>query len=201
MNDYNKKRIGIYGGRFNPVHTAHMVLAQTALDKLLLDRVIFVPSGGRTCYKDEGEVAPAAHRLEMLRLAITANPRFELSSYEAEREDFSYTVDTLRHFQKNELAGCDIILLTGGDWISRIPSWKEGDKLLQEFDIAIFSRPGSNIGADGVNMPNPRVQYVEMPLLDISSSLIRQRIKDGLPVTDLTPDLVQEYIKENELYR
>ena len=201
MNDIKKQRIGIYGGRFNPVHTAHLVLAQTAIDKLSLDRVLFLPSSGRACYKDEGDVAPASHRLEMLRLAISENPQFELSAYEADREEFSYTVDTLRHFKKNDLAGSHIILLTGGDWISRIPTWKEGDQLLQEFDIAIFSRPGSKIVHDAEETPNPRVQYIEMPLLDISSSLIRQCIKDGQSISGLTPDQVQNYIEKHGLYR
>jgi len=195
------KRIGFYGGRFNPIHYAHLILAQTALEELSLDRVLFIPSGGRACYKTEDDIAPGGDRLEMVRLAIASNPRFETSSYEVDRTDFSYTIDTLRHFRTNVLSGTEIVLLAGGDWLNKIPSWKEGGLLLQEFSVAIFSRPGGDREADlDIVQRSKDVRYVDMPLIDISSSLIRERVRKGLPIQYLTPEAVCRYIKERGLY-
>lgn len=196
------KRIGFYGGRFNPIHYAHLVLAQTALEELGLDRVLFIPSGGRACYKTEDDVAPGADRLEMVRLAIASNPRFEVSSFEINRKEFSYTIDTLRHFRDGLLSGSEIVLLAGGDWLNKIPSWKDGNLLLQEFSVAIFSRPGDNREANlNIIQQSKDVRYVDMPLIDISSSLIRERIRKNLPIQYLTPDTVCRFIDERGLYR
>lgn len=196
------KRIGFYGGRFNPIHYAHLNLAQTALEVLQLDRVIFMPSGGQACYKTEDDVVPGIRRLDMVRLAIASNPCFEASSYEVDRKEFCYTIDTLRQLRDRQLVGNEIYLLVGGDWLNKITHWKEGDKLLQEFNVAVFSRPGEeNTPRTGTITQAKNIQYIPMPLIDISSSLIRERVGKGLPIQYLTPEPVCRYIEERELYK
>lgn len=196
------RRIGFYGGRFNPIHFAHLNLAQTALEQLHLDRVLFTPSGGQACYKTEDDVAPASDRLEMACLAVTSNPQFEVSSYEIDQKGFCYTIDTLRYLQKSELAGDEIVLLVGGDWLNNILKWKEGDRLIQEFSVGVFSRPGDETVANSAAIAQGKdVRYIRMPLIDISSSIIRERVRQGLSIQYLTPEPVSRYIIEKELYR
>lgn len=196
------KRIGFYGGRFNPIHYAHLILAQTALEQLSLDRVLFMPSGGQACYKTEDDVAPASDRLEMIRLAISSNSQFAVSSYEIDQKGFCYTIDTLRYHRQSELSGSEIVLLVGGDWLSKMLKWKEGDKLLQEFSVGIFSRPGDEPVSDSDAIAQGKdVRYFPMPLIDISSSLIRERVRNGLSIQYLAPEPVCRYIAARELYK
>ncbi|MEW6235952.1 MAG: nicotinate-nucleotide adenylyltransferase [Candidatus Omnitrophota bacterium] len=195
------KRIGVYGGGFDPVHIAHLILAQTALESLSLDRVIFIPSGGVAHYKNESNVASGEDRLEMLRLAAESNPRFEICSYEIEQGKFCYTIDTLRYLRDEVFPDAEINLLTGEDWKNRLKTWKDGDKLLQEFCVAIFSRPGFQKQNDGQSSAEAeRICHVDMPLIDISSSDIRERRRKGLSIEYMLPRAVYRYIEEKGLY-
>ncbi|MBN2326656.1 MAG: nicotinate (nicotinamide) nucleotide adenylyltransferase [Candidatus Omnitrophica bacterium] len=194
------KRIGFYGGRFNPIHYAHLILAQCALEELRLDQVLFMPSGGRACYKSEDDVAPGPDRLEMVRLAIASNPRFEASSYEIDQPRFCFTIDTLRRLRDDRFSGDELILLVGGDWSHKIPTWKEGAQLLDEFQTAVFPRPGAGGGASPA-LHEKTMHSVAMPLIDISSSMIRDRVRNGLSIEYLTPPPVRRYIENKGLYR
>lgn len=193
-------RIGIYGGTFDPVHNAHLVLASTALESLSLDRIIFVPSGGQSHYKPANNMTSGCHRLEMIRLAISGWPQFESSSYEVDQKEYVYTINTLRYFRAILPPNTVIYLLIGGDWIDRIQTWKEGDVLVKEFHIAAFSRPGFVSSPEEITHKTPNLVYVPMPLSPISSSEIRERLRRSESVADMIPAPVMEYIKKNNLY-
>lgn len=196
-----QNRIGVYGGGFDPVHNAHLTLAKTALDTLGLERVLFVPSAGQAHYKSESNVASGEHRLAMLELAFGEDERLQASDFEIRQGRFCYTINTLRAFREDE-PDAELILLIGGDWKEKLYTWKEGDRIPREFSVALFSRPGSDVKTDLDPGDSEETIYsVEMPLLDISSSDIRRRIREGLPFEDKVPPAVSDYIKTHNLYR
>ncbi|MBI1388959.1 MAG: nicotinate (nicotinamide) nucleotide adenylyltransferase [bacterium] len=199
MTDASPIRAGVYGGGFDPVHLAHLTLAETAREALPLDRVIFLPSGGKAHYKSESNVASGEHRLAMLRLATAHNPSYEVSDYEIRQGEFRYTIDTLRSFRREHPEWGEIVLLIGGDWMRKLHTWKEGDRLTREFSVAVFSRPGFELE----RQPNEdeRLYTVEMPLMEISSSDIRRRLREGLDVSEMVPEAVNAFIEEHGLYR
>ncbi|MGC9328660.1 MAG: nicotinate-nicotinamide nucleotide adenylyltransferase, partial [Candidatus Hinthialibacter sp.] len=128
--------------------------------------------------------------------AIASHPRFTVSSYEISRPEFSYTYDTLRLLRETQFSNAQLILLVGGDWSHKIPTWKEGARLLDEFETAVFSRPGAAPPLQGKN-----IRSVAMPLIGISSSMIRDRIRKGLSIHYFTPPPVRRYIEDHGLYR
>ncbi len=196
------QRIGLYGGGFDPIHIGHIVLAQTAIEKLKLDRVIFMPSGGQAHYKDESNIASGADRVAMARLAAGSDPRMEVSSYEAEQAHFIYTIDTLRYIQTSYPEGTEIFLLVGGDWKNNMSAWKDGDILIREFKVVVFSRPGfDDTPQESPDTSDDLIRYESMPPTDLSSTTIRNRIRQALPIDGMVPDSVRDYITEHGLYR
>lgn len=196
----NPQRIGIYGGAFDPIHLGHLVLAETGLSVLKLDKVVFVPSGGNAGYKPERNVADGKDRWEMVFRSIAEHPQFEVSSHEIDQQAFTYTIYTLRHFREINPPGTEIFLMIGGDWKDKLSTWKEGDKLVREFNIALFSRPGYEHPTDLKPKNEQNIYYVNMPLVDLSSSDIRERIKNGEPIKGMVPEQARQYILENRLY-
>lgn len=199
------RRVGVYGGGFDPVHIGHLVLAQYALESLPLERVLFVPSGGVAYYKPGQHPVSGADRLEMLKRAVDGLPGFEICEHEIAQGRFCYTIDTLRHLRNEYPAGTELILLVGGDWKDKIPTWKEGDKLVREFSVAIFPRPGFPLVDEPSGKgetPSESHQYLfDMPTIDISSTLIRERVRQGLPIRFMVPEAVEAHIREKGLYR
>ncbi len=200
MNEIKTERIGVYGGGFDPVHPAHLILAQTALEKLNLNRVIFMPSGGIAHYKDESNVASGTQRLEMLKLATHSDEQIEVSDFEISQNKFCYTIDTLRYLRQ-EYPQAEIILLVGSDWKDKIPTWKDGKQLLREFPVAIFARPGYNFKNESTcENHSDSVYYIEMPLIQISSSDLRERRRNRRSIRYLVPESVYHYIIKHDLY-
>lgn len=194
-------KIALYGGGFDPIHLAHLILAQTAVEALGLDKVIFMPSGGIAHYKSESNLASGPDRVEMIHRAIFGNPAFQVSSYEVDQRQFCYTVDTLRYLRETNPEGSEIFLLVGGDWKNRIATWKEGESILREFKVGVFPRPGYAQDEDRCIGSKSAPIVVDMPLIDISSSEIRRRIREGKSVRYRVPEAVEEYIRERGLYR
>lgn len=194
-------RIGLYGGGFDPIHVAHLILAQTAIESLDLDSVIFMPSGGQAHYKDASNIASGVDRVEMARLATASNPRMEVSSFEAERDHFTCTIDTLRHLRNQYPQETEIFLLVGGDWKDNMSSWKDGDALMREFNVVVFPRPGFDRNDRDQDSSQPLIQYIEMPQIELSSTTIRNRIKQGLPIDYMVPGNVKDYIAKQRLYK
>jgi nicotinate-nucleotide adenylyltransferase len=195
-------RVGILGGAFNPPHIGHLVCAQEALVQLELERVLFMPVGvppHRAIDLDPGGEA----RLEMVELSVADDERFESSRIELDREGPSYTSDTLEQLAK-ESPNDELFLILGGDQAAALASWHEPEKVLERATVAVFERVSWGRNAIMIKIGRlpgaERVRYLDMPLMQVSSSSIRRRVRDGLPIRYLVPDGVGEYIESKGLY-
>ena len=190
------KRIGIYGGTFNPPHLGHMIVADHVAHELQLDRMLFVPSY-ISPHKRSGEEHAAEHRLEMVRLAVEGHPGFEVCDIEVQRKGTSFTIDTLRDLRA--LYPTDqFFLLIGADNIREFVTWKSQDQIPGLATIVAMTRPGYEL-AEGVPKPAGMVS-MEVPGIQISSSEIRKRVREGRNVGYLLQLSVFDYIKSNGLY-
>lgn len=189
------KRIGILGGTFNPIHIGHLVMAQTALDKMKLEKVIFVPAFLPPHKSSQGVIKPK-HRFEMVRLSIKGNPYFEISDYEINQKRKSYSIYTLQHFRKILPKSTQLSFIIGYDSWANLHRWKFVKDILKVASFIVVNRPGFSVKEGSVP-----IQSVVMPGMDISSTYIRQSIAAGRNVKYLLPDPVIAYIKKHKLYR
>lgn len=190
-----RRRIGIMGGTFDPVHNGHLVAASEVQVSLDLDEVIFVPTGKPA---DKPNVSQAEHRYLMTVIATGSNPRFRVSRVDVDRPGFTYTIDTLRDIRK-ELPNADLFFITGADAIAAVQSWKESDELMSLAHFVGVSRPGHEFSLALV--PDDRAMLIEVPALAISSSDCRARVFEGSSIWYLVPDGVVQYIAKHRLYR
>jgi nicotinate-nucleotide adenylyltransferase len=195
-------RVGILGGAFNPPHLGHLVCAQEALVQLELDRVMFVPVGVAPHRTLEDDPGPEA-RLEMVELAIADDERFTTSRIEMDREGPSYTSDTLEQLQ-TESPDDELFLILGGDQAAALSTWHEPEKVLERATLAVFERMSWGRNAIVIKIGRLAgardVRYLDMPLIQVSSSAIRRRVREGVPIRYLVSDRVVDYIATNELY-
>lgn len=200
------ERIGIMGGTFDPIHYGHLVAAQGALWSFGLDKVFFVPSG-RPPHKARDAVSSPWDRYLMALLATISNHQFTVSSLEVERPGPSFTVDTVRHFQRERGPGCELFFITGADAIIEIPSWRNTEGLLELCHFIAASRPGypeDDFRSFLASLPDDqrdRIHRIEVPALAISSSDLRRRVREGEPIKYLLPESVEGYIFKSGLYR
>ena len=195
-------RLGILGGAFNPPHIGHLLCAQEALVQLELDRVVFMPVG--VAPHREIEADPGAEaRLEMVELALADDERFAASRVELDREGPSYTSDTLEQL-RSESPEDELFLILGGDQAASLPSWHEPEKVLERATVAVFERVSWGRNAIMIKIGRlpgaERVRYLDMPLMQVSSSAIRRRVRESLPIRYLVPDKVADYISSHDLY-
>jgi nicotinate-nucleotide adenylyltransferase len=195
-------RVGILGGAFNPPHIGHLVCAQEALVQLELERVMFMPVGVPP--HREIDLDPGAEtRLEMVELAVADDERFESSRIELDREGPSYTADTLEHLAK-ESPKDELFLILGGDQAAALASWHEPERVLERATVTVFERVSWGRNAIMIKIGRlpgaERVRYLDMPLIQVSSSAIRRRVREGLPIRYLLPDKVADYISSHDLY-
>jgi nicotinate-nucleotide adenylyltransferase len=195
--------IGVLGGTFDPIHIGHLVIAEEARIKLGLSEVLFVPAG-QPWLKLDRDITPAVHRVEMVRRAITDNPHFRLCTLEVEHPGSSYTVDTLTMLHKQLGSAASLFFILGRDTLAELPLWKEPQKVVQLCRLVAPPRLGSR-DLKHLEKAVPglldKVIQLDMPVIGISSSEIRQRLAQGLPIRYLVPKEVEEYIVEHELYR
>jgi nicotinate-nucleotide adenylyltransferase len=195
------KRYGIFGGTFNPPHTAHLIHAECVRDEMSLDKVIFIPSANPPL-KTSPDVIDAAHRFNMAKLAFQHDKNFEVSDIEINSPDeTSYTVSTLlklKDFYKND--DVKLFLIIGMDNLIQLPQWKTPNKLFSMAEVLVINRPGYYI-EDAPEEFVRRVVYVPVPSLEISSTLIRSRVQLGKSIKYLVPEKVINYISENKLYK
>ena len=197
--DPARRRIGVMGGTFDPIHHGHLVAASEVQSWFDLDEVVFVPTG-EPWQKHEQGVSPAEDRYLMTVIATASNPRFWVSRVDIDRHGPTYTIDTLRDLRK-ELPDADLFFITGADALSDIFTWRDADEL---FDLAHFvgcTRPGFTMDRSTLTgMPEDKVTILEIPALAISSTDCRKRRMRGEPVWYLVPDGVVQYITKYALY-
>jgi nicotinate-nucleotide adenylyltransferase len=194
--------IGVLGGTFDPIHIGHLVVAEEARIKLGLSKVLFVPAG-QPRLKQDRDITPAVHRVEMVRRAIADNPYFKLSTLEVDRPGPSYTMDTLTLLQDQLSREASLFFILGRDTLAELPLWKEPRKVIQLCRLVVPPRLGSrDLRHLEEAIPGllERVIQLDMPVIGISSSEIRQRIARGLPVRYLVPAEVEKYITEHKIY-
>jgi len=194
--------IGVLGGTFDPIHIGHLVVAEEARTKLGLSEVLFVPAG-QPWLKQDRDITPAVHRVEMVRRAIADNPYFKLSTLEMDRPGPSYTVDTLTMLQTQLGSGASFFFILGRDTLAELPLWKEPQKVVQLCRLVVPPRLGSR-DLKHLEKAIPglldKVIQLDMPVIGISSSEIRQRIAQGLSIRYLVPAEVEKYIMEQSIY-
>ena len=189
------KKIGLLGGTFDPIHIGHLLMARAALETLGLDQVIFIPS----CvppHKKMPTLFSAQDRLKMVRLATGENPQFDVSDFEIKKGGKSYSVDTVRHFQKISQPAGKLFFIVGGDAIKQLDSWKDVDQLKKMCSFVSVNRPGYPRGKEKL-----KYHAVTMNGIEMSSTEIRKRILQKKSIQYLVPDSVLRYIRDNHLYK
>lgn len=201
-----KNRIGIFGGTFNPVHLGHLIIAQGAMEARELGKVFFVPASIPPHKRAPG-LLPARHRVAMLEAAIEADPRFEMSTLELERNGPSYTVDTLEQFRELHPAA-ELHFIIGSDTLLELHTWKQVYRVLELATIVTFVRPGfepRTLTPDRLKLDAPWPEKLlagvtACHLVELSSSEIRYRVAESMSIRYLVPAAVEMYISEHHLY-
>lgn len=192
-------RLGLYGGSFDPVHRGHLLVAHAALEELGLDRLHLIPAT-QSPFKPESQPAHADLRLRMLRLAFAGQTRMEVDAREIARGGVSYSIDTVREFQR-EFPGADLFWLIGADHVAALPRWREAEQLAGLVEFVVIPRPGTDAPPPPV-LPAPfRLRHLRGFPLSLSSSEIRDRVRRDLPIRHLVPAAVAELIAGESLYR
>ncbi|NLJ81315.1 MAG: nicotinate-nucleotide adenylyltransferase [Firmicutes bacterium] len=199
-------RVGVMGGTFDPIHFGHLVTAEGARCEFGLDQVLFLPSG-QPPHKDLKEVTPANHRYMMTVLATLTNPYFEVSRIDIDRRGISYTIDSLKCLRQEYGAGTELFFITGADAVFEIMTWKDSKKLLEIAHFIAATRPGfslEDLPAETrawIAKHRERFYVLQIPAMAISSTNIRQRVRDGHSIRYLVPQQVDYYIRRHWLYR
>jgi nicotinate-nucleotide adenylyltransferase len=193
------RRVGLFGGSFDPVHHAHVALARSALQALALDAVYWIPAG--LAWQKGATSTPGADRAAMVELAIAGEPHFRLERCELERAGPSFTIDTVLELSVRE-AGTQWWLLIGQDQLARLPTWHRWRQLVALVQLAVAARAGDAVRAPA-EVADAQVSLHEVPLppLAISATDIRARVAAGAPIASLVPAAVAGYIAEHGLYR
>ena len=184
------KKIGIFGGTFDPIHHGHLILARDAVETLRLERLIFVPAA-ISPHKLDREPTPSGIRLEMLCAAIEGEPAFTMDAMELERPPPSYAIDTVEALRQRE-PGAEFFYLVGEDNVFRLPTWHRFPELSQMVQFVVLDRGGLKMAH-----PYPAIRRY----LDISATDIRNRVASGRSIRYLVPPAVETIIRERQLYR
>ncbi|HNT65208.1 MAG TPA: nicotinate-nucleotide adenylyltransferase [bacterium] len=191
-------RLALFGGTFDPVHYAHLILAERVREQLNLDRVLFIPSANSP-HKLGRRVAADRHRLAMLRLALRSNPAFAVAKLEIERGGTSFTVDTVNRLQQElQIPRSSLFLIVGADNLVDFHTWKEPDRILQMVQLVVIDRP--HVAIDSANLYTTDYLQIDAPLLQISSTWIRELVAAGRSIRYLVPESVEKYIYRHRLY-
>lgn len=197
-------KIGVMGGSFDPIHNGHLRTAEFVMNKLGLEKIIFIPAYIAP-HKIGLEYAGPDERFQMTALAAKENPRFAVSSLELERGGISYTYDTLTKLKELYGEACELYFLIGGDALPELPTWHRAKEMLNLCSFVAATRPGFETTVDRVAqefgpLGKERIIWLKTPETDISSTEIRRRVCQGQPIDTLVPESVAGYIKEKGLY-
>lgn len=196
------KRLGILGGTFDPIHLGHLIIASYAADALALDAVWFMPAQTPP-HKLGKDISPVEHRMEMVKLAIEGDNRFASSDFDVQSERPSLTSELLERMAQ-ELPGTELFFIAGADSLLDFPTWNEPQQVLHRARLAIARRSGSKIADDVFDpIPNFRERTVifDSPIIEISSTDIRDRVREGKSIQYLVPPGLEAYIGRHGLYR
>ena len=191
------RRVGLFGGSFDPVHNAHVGLARTALDQLALDELRWIPVGRP--WQKRRRLASAADREAMVRLAIAGEPRFVLDRIELRRRGPTFTLDTVRELVAAE-PGRQWFLILGQDQYAGLHTWRDWRELLGLVTLAVADRPGAALAVNPLIAAAEHRVAVRLPMMNVSSTEIRRRVAAGEPIADLVPEAVARYIEAHRLY-
>lgn len=199
------KKIGLFGGTFDPIHVGHIAVAMQVKTKFNLDKVIFIPSG-QPPHKSQPE-APKIDRYEMVTLAVVNYKNFEYSDIEIQREGFSYAVDTVRHFKNNSDRNDKLFYITGVDIMETFLDWKDPYELMDLCEFIVVARPGytfdnikSGILEKVLKRYSSKIHLIKIEEADISATKIRKLRGQGRSIKGLVPEIIEEYINKKGLY-
>ncbi|NMA96234.1 MAG: nicotinate-nucleotide adenylyltransferase [Clostridiales bacterium] len=204
VDKYQGKNIGIMGGTFDPIHIGHLIMGEIVGQEFDLHEVIYIPVGDPP-HKSGESIASAAHRYKMMKKAIADNPRFNLSDIEINRTGKTYTIDTMEQLHK-VYEGANFYFIIGADSLLQIRTWKRVDELFRKCSFIVYRRWGSSDGELIEEAKNLRriysanIFFASGPLIGVSSTYIRESLKEGQTVKYLVPDTVLEYIDQNRIY-
>jgi len=191
-------KIGLFGGTFNPAHNGHLEIARKVLNEFGLSKIIFIPSGNPP-HKNKKDIADASHRLRMLELALAAEKRFEISDIEIKREGTSYTLDTIKEMQKIYGKDADFYFIAGADMALDLPNWRKPLEILKLARFVAVQRPKFSLK----KLPfqyRKKIIFAKGMSIDISSSDIRKRVREGKSIKNLVPPAVEQYIGKHALF-
>jgi nicotinate-nucleotide adenylyltransferase len=199
-------RVGVLGGTFDPPHLGHLILAQEALQALGLAKVLFAPAG-EPWRKAGRELSPRGQRLAMVRLAVEGNPGLAVSTAEVDRPGPSYTAETLGELREQLGLETELFFIMGADSLADFPHWHEPQRILELAHLAVAERAplggeelGEGIPEDLADNLRERVVWLRMPIIAISASAVRERVRRGLSIRYWVPEAVAEYIRDHGLY-
>jgi len=221
----HSRKIGLFGGSFNPIHYGHLQVAEQTRERLQLDHVYFIPTGDPP-HKPRASLVPAHHRLQMVKLALQGHPHFSIIDLEACSSDISYTYDTLKKIRRELFPHEQFFFIVGLDAFIEFPTWKQAETLLTLSSFVIISRPGTHFTAlshirgiphfsasaldqldigqttmDTIPLtPQTELILLGLPPCSISASLIRDRLTKGFPLQDWLPASVESYILKSNLF-
>ena len=198
-------RKAIFGGTFDPIHNGHLHIAYKALEELKLDKIIFIPSGNPP-HKSEEYITNKIIRYDMVKYAIVNEHKFEISDYEVTKKGKSYTYETIEYFSKH-YPNIELYFIAGADCLIDIHKWKNISSIMEKSQLVVFNRPGYSM--DSILLKKKEVEekfkrniiFLNIPLLDISSTEIREKIKKDEDIKNLIPEKTYEIIKKYKLYK
>ncbi len=193
-------RIGLFGGTFDPIHIGHLVIAETVCSDFPLDQILFIPAA-TSPHKVGENLSPPEIRFEMVQSAVDSHTGLGISDIEIQKGEISYTVETIKWFrEREEWLHDEFYLLIGSDSFLELSTWKDPEMILEQVHLLVASRPGFNI-EKGEKRFREKATVVKAPLIDISSSEIRKRVRLGNSIRYWVPESVEKIIFEKGLYR
>lgn len=198
-------KIGIMGGTFDPIHNGHLILSEYIREKCKLDKVIFIPTG-KPPHKNSNNISDNNIRKKMVELAIESNPNFAISTIEMDSVETSYTIDTIKEL-KNIYDRDELYIIIGGDSLLNLETWKDYKELISIANIIVADRYTPNMEEmvekikEFNNKYNGNIVRINTPIIHISSTIIRKRVKEDLSIKYLLPDILEKYIIKNHLYK
>ena len=198
-----KKRVGIFGGTFDPIHIGHLIVAETIMDEFNLDKVVFIPAAVPP-HKLDKQISPAKHRYMMTMLATCSNPRFQVSDMEMHRQGPSYSRDTLAQLIEEHGRDTEFYFIVGADSVENLHTWNRIDELLTMCHFIGASRPGCMPDMEKIAQRfgplAEKIHCLETPELEISSTEIRHRVGQKRTIRYIVPETVEQYIYKEKLY-